>query len=845
MSTAQIDILVQVRDQLDGLRRTREGFEDVNRASQGWLDSFRNGAAFAVATAAIDRVGGALKSVATVGIQFNSALEQARLGIAAVQKQANPVAFAKFDDALAASAAAVDLLQEKARMSPASFQQLVEGFQAITGAATGAGIPLRQQVDLVVLLSQAVAGLGLRADQFVQESRALLTGNITEDASLARMLGITKADIDRARQAGTLFDFISGKLAAFKEAGERGAGTFATLWSNLKDALEQASATATLPAFEAIKKGLADVSEFDWQGAGQRAAQFTELVIAAWQKGRLTEVISLTIAAGFEIGWAKTKDWLFSDSAADLLGDFTRLLLRLTVALTTKITEIVVDIATGIGLPFVAAFGFIAESITALLWNGFIKLRQEAARLFNWAAEKVGSSSRMDEAAGDGNKMRMPTFGSYFDAAQQSRAEFQATTKQFFKGANDAAADLWSGGAVQGDSAQAQLKKVYGELGLVGKEAKAAAVEVKTVITAVPVLLDWKKAERDAEEAIRKIQEERSRIEADFTRTAAEKWHERSRLLAEEKKAIEELIAALDVRAGQETNPQVAEQIRSRADTARNKLVGVNGQIAGQGANPDDVFQQVYTKWTALKDRMGTDAQTLATVITAPFEGLFTGLSSSIEGLINMTMTWGEALLNIGRSVVSSLVKAFSDMVAQWIMSHIIMKGVSLAWAAFSTALGWQKVGESNAQEAAKTPALAANATLASVSSWGVAVLVGVAAIAAILASVGAFADGGLISGPGGPREDRVLARVSPGEYIVPADAVQAIGLDNMKMIRDGQLPMMAPASAANVNVSSGATHVAILNNEQQVRRFMESEAGRKLIVDAATGRRMDLGLSA
>lgn len=40
----------------------------------------------------------------------------------------------------------------------------------------------------------------------------------------------------------------------------------------------------------------------------------------------------------------------------------------------------------------------------------------------------------------------------------------------------------------------------------------------------------------------------------------------------------------------------------------------------------------------------------------------------------------------------------------------------------------------------------------------------------------GLFADGGRVSGPGGPREDRVLARVSPGEYIVNAQSAAAFG---------------------------------------------------------------------
>lgn len=38
------------------------------------------------------------------------------------------------------------------------------------------------------------------------------------------------------------------------------------------------------------------------------------------------------------------------------------------------------------------------------------------------------------------------------------------------------------------------------------------------------------------------------------------------------------------------------------------------------------------------------------------------------------------------------------------------------------------------------------------------------------------FADGGLVEGPGGPREDKVAIKASSGEYVVPADVVEGMG---------------------------------------------------------------------
>jgi hypothetical protein len=50
----------------------------------------------------------------------------------------------------------------------------------------------------------------------------------------------------------------------------------------------------------------------------------------------------------------------------------------------------------------------------------------------------------------------------------------------------------------------------------------------------------------------------------------------------------------------------------------------------------------------------------------------------------------------------------------------------------------------------------------------------------------GHFAEGGLIKGPGGPKSDSIPARVSPGEYIVKADAVSAFGVHNLEAINRG-----------------------------------------------------------
>ena len=86
------------------------------------------------------------------------------------------------------------------------------------------------------------------------------------------------------------------------------------------------------------------------------------------------------------------------------------------------------------------------------------------------------------------------------------------------------------------------------------------------------------------------------------------------------------------------------------------------------------------------------------------------------------------------------------------------------------------------------------------------AAIVGAVA-AANVASIAGMADGGLVTGPGGPREDRVLRRLSPGEFVVNArSTAQHRAL--LEGINRGGIPglanggMVGRANAASASVS-------------------------------------------
>jgi len=75
-------------------------------------------------------------------------------------------------------------------------------------------------------------------------------------------------------------------------------------------------------------------------------------------------------------------------------------------------------------------------------------------------------------------------------------------------------------------------------------------------------------------------------------------------------------------------------------------------------------------------------------------------------------------------------------------------------------------------------------------------------------------ARGGYITGPGGPREDKVPAMLSPGEYVIRAHAAQKLGYDTLDYInKKGIMPGLA--DGGNVFSASGAQDILTKRRKQ------------------------------
>ena len=286
----------------------------------------------------------------------------------------------------------------------------------------------------------------------------------------------------------------------------------------------------------------------------------------------------------------------------------------------------------------------------------------------------------------------------------------------------------------------------------------------------------------------------------------------------------------MELEALAEANPQIPELQTKLAQSvnAENKA-----RVAGNAPTSDDWGAQMRVQMQQMRDEFDLTAQKVATAFKTTIKTSIDSVSQGITGLIMGTETWGQALRNIAGSILNSVINAIVKMFVEWGVQRVIAMGVSVS--ASET--------EGEADTAAKMP----GALLSSISSWGVAAAIGLAALLAAMAAMGAFAEGGPVTG-GVKGQDSVAAWLMPGEFVIPAAVVSKWGAGHFETYRQGGDPKVhGPMSAPKANVSGafaagglapsmpagGSTNlnVAYVNSRQEMVEF-QSKDGVKIVLN-------------
>ncbi|PZV33374.1 phage tail tape measure protein [Mesorhizobium kowhaii] len=193
---------------------------------------------------------------------------------------------------------------------------------------------------------------------------------------------------------------------------------------------------------------------------------------------------------------------------------------------------------------------------------------------------------------------------------------------------------------------------------------------------------------------------------------------------------------------------KAVDDLKSSVDSTSDAVDGVSDEITNSIGTIAPAAQEAASGFNSSLGNLDAGAaQAAAEAIVAPFETLPGKLSAILNGM--------RALLQGGFSGLQSIVTSLASQIESAIAR--IMASLRAA-AAAAQSLRAQAAGSSSSD------------------SGG---------------SHGGFAAGGSVRGPGGPRDDSILAWLSNGEFVLQARAVQRLGLDFVTALNNGFVPSL------------------------------------------------------
>jgi hypothetical protein len=256
--------------------------------------------------------------------------------------------------------------------------------------------------------------------------------------------------------------------------------------------------------------------------------------------------------------------------------------------------------------------------------------------------------------------------------------------------------------------------------------------------------------------------------------------------------------------------------------------------IAAKLPDPGSVMDGLILKFHQVENATTTWAQKTAGIITNTVTSAIDGVSNALTSVIMGTKSAGQA---------------FAEMGVQMLTSFIASVISAILWATIAI------------------PILTAFGIL----SGGSTAAVGLGVVTASLAAAPKLASGGVITGPGGPTEDRVHVWASPGEGFLPYSAMQRIGPAAFEALRRGmigaqELAQFIPAGmtrpisrstfsgggtatqdpfAGNVTVVPADIHIHEVRNRQDILDIMASREGQHVIISHVAKHKAQLGVRA
>jgi hypothetical protein len=366
----------------------------------------------------------------------------------------------------------------------------------------------------------------------------------------------------------------------------------------------------------------------------------------------------------------------------------------------------------------------------------------------------------------------------------------------------------------------------------------------------------------------RKLEADRKRLEDERKQDAREAQNITQRFNLSQKQ-FEASIAAIRANpyiSQKEKNELLNEKFREERNSLSGRLALANGMAQGEvdGSSRQAAYLAEGRRVEERQQAVGNDVDaTDATTVFEDYEqgiaklrssfkslgqsladgvgSTMSSLSDHLGKLVMGTETWGQALNGIWHTFGQSMLRAFTDMVAQWAINKARMFAIDALFSMKSLAL--------SAANAAKNLVLwIPSAIAASISSFGTAAAIGAAAVIAALAIKG-FSEGGY-TGSGGRLEPAGI--VHRGEMVFSqADiarhggvaAVEALRLSGGMSGRGAGVtasPSAGGVGGPAIGDGQAAVNIAYFNTRQNAETWLASQRGTRVLKDWMRDNRYD-----
>ena len=222
-------------------------------------------------------------------------------------------------------------------------------------------------------------------------------------------------------------------------------------------------------------------------------------------------------------------------------------------------------------------------------------------------------------------------------------------------------------------------------------------------------------------------------------------------------------------------------------------------QQAAQAIGPEAVNRVAAWRNELERTRLVTDE------LAPLWNRIGEGFGNALQGMVTGAQSLREALSNLFRQVADAFLQQMViQPFQQWVAMQARMLALKLGFLQQELAIEQAAAAQSVAQKSAETTAkvsmdaaqagAGAAASQASIPLAGPALAIAamaamVAAVMALLGGIKKFAAGGFVTGPGTATSDSIPARLSAGEYVIRAAAVQRVGVAFLDAINGLKAP--------------------------------------------------------